>query len=72
MHTFKTTNANFICNGDFSGSVTIISNNLTCGINEDGNFEIETSDIFDFVAEAIRNKKVSQAESMTTKELLGL
>mgnify|MGYP000974529593 CR=1 FL=1 len=72
MYTYKTKNAAFICNSDFSGSVKIVGNNSTCGINEDGKFEIEISDLLDFVADAVRDKRISDIENMNTKDVLGL
>jgi predicted glutamine amidotransferase len=74
MHTYNTKNMSFIHNGDFSGDVLICSNKLDYGISDerDEKFKIPMDELLDFVAEAVRSKKISELESMTAKQLLGI
>jgi hypothetical protein len=64
MHTFQGNSCHINYNADYSGSCYIAS--------EDIEIQIDINDLFDFVAEAVRNSKMSVLEDAKTKDLLGL
>lgn len=69
MHTFECGNAVIVHNGDYSGNVEIRV------INRHSVYaaiEIPSSVLFQFVAEAVRQRKISKIGNETTGELLGL
>lgn len=65
MRTFNGSNCHIHYNSDLSGEVIIISE------NED-TVAIHGEDMLDFIAEFIRQKKLSKIEEMSNDELLSL
>jgi hypothetical protein len=62
MQTFKSNGVIFNYNSDMSGAVTIKTIN--------GSFDVNGEAILHFVANYIRNEKISKLYDMTTEELL--
>lgn len=66
MHTFKTDKTVIHYNSDMSGNVVLTN-------KETGNeIEIPCSDLLDFVAAYIKERKISRLENMETIEILGI
>lgn len=66
MHTFEGKNCRFFYNSDMSGEIYIRDK------NSDKELKVESHDILDFVANYIRNQKISKLEDMTTKEIFNI
>lgn len=66
MHTYHCNNDIAIHhNGDYSGEAEIVTSNGTT-------IKIECKDLFTFVADAIRQAKISSLEQQETEEILGI
>lgn len=64
MHTFKGNKINIFHNGDYSGEIKIINKATS------ESMEIESEEIFKFVAEYVRSKKIQEVEGMNYNDLL--
>lgn len=71
MHTTFSKSCIFIHNGDYSGE-TIIRNLSKDKSEILGEVIIDTQDLFDFVANCIKSKKISELENMNSDKILGL
>jgi len=67
MHTFEGKKTRIFYSSDLSGDVIVV-------VSKETTLEMEVpgQDLLDFVAEHVRQQRITQLEDMTTEALLGL
>lgn len=65
MHTFDGKSCRIHFNSDMSGDIHIWDK------DSDKEIKVDGQDILDFVANHVRNEKISKLEQMGTREILG-
>lgn len=67
MHTFKGKSCSIFHNSDLSGNVKIVT-----GVYGENSLEVLGEDLLDFVANFVRDKRISDLEQASTDDILGI